>query len=132
MLALQNKVIPDQLTTVFAAMERDAVERARGYIKDFPPSSPAVALFKDEKVVAMLERHDIEGRTPAEIAQALTASFDRFCSRRGPSIPREEFETIVTHQACGSQIEGPMSMRKALFKFTITLSGLISLWNKPF
>ena len=104
MLALQNKLIPDQLTTVFAGMERDAVERARSYLKGCPPSSPCVALFKDGEAVAILQRHDIEGRSPVEIAQSLSAAFDRFCSRPGPSIPREELEKIIPHQACGSEI----------------------------
>ena len=104
MLALQNRVIPDELTTVFAGMDRDAVERARGYLKDYPPSSPCVGLFKDGNLVSILERHHIEGRNPAEIAAALISAFDRFCTRPGPSIPREEFEKIVPHEACGSQL----------------------------
>ncbi len=104
MLALQNKVIPDELTTVFAGMERGAVERARAYIAGYPPSSPCIALFKDGEVAAILQRHDIEGRTPDQVAEALSSAFDQFCSRPGPSISREEFEKIVPHQACGSEL----------------------------
>lgn len=104
MLALQNKVIPDQLTTVFAGMDREAVERARAYLAPYPPSSPCIGLLKDGKVAAIIERRDIEGRSPAEIAEALKAAFDKFCSRPGPSIPREEFEKIVPIHACGSSI----------------------------
>ncbi len=104
MLALQNKVIPDELTTVFAGMEREAVERARGYLAGYPPSSPCIAVFKDGKVAAILQRHDIEGRTPDQVAEALSSAFDQFCSRPGPSISREEFEKIVPHQACGSEL----------------------------
>ena len=104
LLALQNKVIPDELTTVFAGMERDAVERARGYLKGYPPSSPCIALFRDGEVATILQRHDIEGRSPVEVAAALTSAFDRFCTRPGPSIPREEFEKLAPQEICGSQI----------------------------
>ncbi len=104
MLALQNKVIPDQLTTVFAGMDREAVERARGHMSEYAPSSPCIALFKDGKAVKVLERHRIEGRGPMEIANELAASFSEHCERAGPSIPREELEKIVPIQACGSSI----------------------------
>lgn len=104
MLALQHSVIPDHLTSVFAGMERDATERARSRFKGYPPSSPCIALLKDGEVAAMVQRSDIEGRSPQEIARSLTAAFDRFCTRKGPSIPREEFEKIVPVHACGSSI----------------------------
>jgi putative YphP/YqiW family bacilliredoxin len=104
MLALQNQVIPDQLTTVFAGQDREATERARSYLTGYPPSSPCIALFKDGGVVAILERHQIEGRTPREIAGALVAEFNQGCSRPGPSIAAEELARIVPTQACGSAI----------------------------
>lgn len=104
MLALQHKVIPDQLTTVFAGMEREATDKARGYFKGYPPSSPCIALLKDGAVAAIIQRHDIEGRAPQEIASALTAAFDKHCTRPGPSISREEFDKIVPVHACGSSI----------------------------
>lgn len=104
LVALQHDVIPDHLTTVFAGQDKAATDQARSYIKNYPPSSPAIALFKDGEVVAMLERHQIEGRSPLEIAQALTPAFDQHCTRPGPSIPREEFEKIVPYQGCGSTI----------------------------
>lgn len=77
--ALQHAVKPDVLTTVFAGQDKDAVQRARSYFAGYPPSSPQIALLKDGKVVFMLERHQIEGRTAEEIAQDLTGAFDRFC-----------------------------------------------------
>lgn len=104
MLALQNKLIPDELTTVFAGMEKEAVEKARSYFKGIPPSSPCVALMKDGELAGILQRQDIEGRTPQELATALTGAFDKVCTREGPSISREEFEKIAPHQACGSSI----------------------------
>ena len=103
-LALQHTVIPDQLSTVFAGQDRAATERGRSYIKEYPASSPAIALFKDGQVVTMLERHQIEGRSPLEISQALTQAFDQHCTRPGPSIPREQFEKIVPFEGCGSTI----------------------------
>ena len=77
--ALQHEVKPDTLTTVFAGQDVDAVRQARSYFAGYPPSSPQIALLKDGKLVYMLERHQIEGRTAEEIAQDLTGAFDRFC-----------------------------------------------------
>ena len=107
MLALQHKVIPDQMSTVFAGMDREATEKARSYFKGYPPSSPCIALLKDSEVVAIVQRQDIEGRTPQQIATALTAAFDKHCTRPGPSIPREEFEKIAPVYSCGSSIPRP-------------------------
>ena|SRR5688572_26879179 len=104
MMALQNKVIPDHLTTVFAGMDREATERAREHLKPYPPSSPSIGLLKDGAPVAMIERRAIEGRTPVEIARSLAEIFDRHCTRPGPSIPREELEKIVPIRMCGSSI----------------------------
>lgn len=79
-LALEHAVLPAQLVTVFAGQDVDATARARSYITGYPPSSPSVALFRDGEVALMLERRDIEGREPAEIAADLRAAFDRFCA----------------------------------------------------
>jgi len=103
-LALQNAKIPDHLTTVFAGMDRDAVENARGLLSDYPPSSPCIALFKDGAVVAMHQRQDIEGRAPEEIAARLVADFDVHCTRPGPSISPEEFAKLTTQPGCGSSV----------------------------
>lgn len=64
------------LVSVFAGQDLEATERAREYITGYPPSSPAVALFKEGELVWMLERHQIEGRHPYEIAEDLKAAFD--------------------------------------------------------
>ncbi len=80
-LALMHKNRPDQLFTVFAGMEREAVARAREYFKPYQPSSPQIALLKDGKVVHMMQRHDIEGRDPQTIAQSLTKLFDEHCKK---------------------------------------------------
>lgn len=77
--ALQHAVKPDTATTVFAGQDLAAVKQARTYFTGYPPSSPQIALLKDGKLVFMLERHQIEGRTAEDIAQDLTGAFDRYC-----------------------------------------------------
>jgi len=78
-LSLQGEKKPEVLATVFAGQDLAATERAREYIVGYPPSSPAVALFKDGEVVWMLERHEIEGRTPHQLAEHLSEAYERFC-----------------------------------------------------
>ena len=77
--ALQHAVKPDAVTTVFAGQDADATRQARGYFTGYAPSSPSIALLKDGKLVFMLERHQIEGRSAAEIAGELKGAFDRYC-----------------------------------------------------
>ena len=77
--ALQHDVKPDALTTVFAGQDTEAVKQARSYFAGYPPSSPQIALLKDGKLVYMLERHQIEGRSAEEIALDLTGAFDKHC-----------------------------------------------------
>ena len=78
-LALQHAAKPDLLTTVFAGQELEATEKAREYFVGYPPSSPSVALLKDGELVSMMERHQIEGHSPQEIATELQAAFDEHC-----------------------------------------------------
>ncbi|MEE9393095.1 MAG: BrxA/BrxB family bacilliredoxin [Planctomycetota bacterium] len=78
-LALQHDKKPEKLTTVFAGQEKDAVERARSYFVGYSPSSPQIALMKDGACVAMMERHDIEGKMPVQIANDLIAMFEEHC-----------------------------------------------------
>lgn len=70
---------PDNLVTVFAGYDIDAVNEARKNMAPFPPSSPCVALFKDGELVHMLERHHIEGNPAGAIAANLQAAYDEFC-----------------------------------------------------
>ncbi|HEY5750310.1 MAG TPA: BrxA/BrxB family bacilliredoxin [Chryseolinea sp.] len=70
---------PDNLTTVFAGVDKDAVAKAREYTLPYPPSSPAIALFKDGELVHFVERHHIEGRNAQMIGQHLVEVFDEFC-----------------------------------------------------
>ena len=79
-MSLQHKNKPEVLTTVFAGQDMDATERARDYITGYPPSSPAVALFRDGELVWMLERHQIQGRFPQQIAEDLKKAYDEHCA----------------------------------------------------
>lgn len=78
-LAIQHTKRPARLLTVFAGQDADATARARAYFTGYPPSSPQMALFKEGKLVFMLERRDIEGRAAPDIAADLVAAFDRHC-----------------------------------------------------
>ena len=71
---------PDHLTTAFAGFDIAAVQRLREHLLPYPPSSPAVALFKDGKLVHMIERHQIEGRPAQMIAQNLMAAYEEYCN----------------------------------------------------
>lgn len=77
--AMKNDKLPSSLVTVFAGMEKDAVDKARSYMMPYPPSSPSIALFKNGELVHMIERHHIEGRTAQMIADNLKAAFDEYC-----------------------------------------------------
>jgi putative YphP/YqiW family bacilliredoxin len=79
-LAVQHHTLPTHCFTAFAGVDRDAVERVRQYMLPYPPSSPSIGLFKEGKLVAMVERHHIEGRTAQMIADHLKVAFDEFCS----------------------------------------------------
>jgi len=78
-MALQGDKKPSHITTVFAGVDVEAVAKAREHMIPFPPSSPAVALFKDGELVHMLERHHIEGRSAEMIAENLSGAFQEFC-----------------------------------------------------
>jgi putative YphP/YqiW family bacilliredoxin len=71
--------LPVKLTTTFAGVDREAVDRARAYMLPYPPSSPSIALFKDGKLMHMIERHHIEGRSADMIADNLKMAFEEFC-----------------------------------------------------
>ncbi len=78
-LALQDGKKPEKLATVFAGQDLEATSKARQYTLPYPPSSPAIALFKDGKLVHFLERHHIEGRSAEMIAENLKEAFKEYC-----------------------------------------------------
>jgi len=71
---------PAVLTTVFAGQDLEATQKAREYFTGYAPSSPSIAILKDGDIVYMLERHQIEGRYPQEIANDLVAAYDEHCA----------------------------------------------------
>jgi len=79
-MALQNEIKPDHAVTVFAGVDKAAVDKAREHLLPYPPSSPAIALFKDGNLVHMIERHHIEGRTAEMIAENLTSAINHHCA----------------------------------------------------
>src|SRR3954453_15018640 len=77
-LALQHSVLPQQVVTVFAGQDLEAAARARQYFGEYQPSSPSMALLRDGEVVHFVHRHQIEGRSPRDVAANMTAAFDKF------------------------------------------------------
>ncbi len=81
-MALENsEVKPDKAITVFAGADIDATDLTRDYFTGYAPSSPAIGILKDGKLVQMFERRDLEGRHPLQIAQALVTAFGETCSK---------------------------------------------------
>ena len=81
--ALQHAVKPVHLYTVFAGQDVDATRQARSYFTGYAPSSPQIGMFKDGKMVFMLERHQIEGRSADAIAADMVGAFDAYCANAG-------------------------------------------------
>jgi putative YphP/YqiW family bacilliredoxin len=81
--ALQHPTKPDHLYTVFAGQDPEATGRAREYIVGYGPSSPSMALFKDGKLVYVIERYQIEGRSAADISADLMNAFSEHCGAVG-------------------------------------------------
>ncbi|OFY66765.1 MAG: hypothetical protein A3H98_12175 [Bacteroidetes bacterium RIFCSPLOWO2_02_FULL_36_8] len=78
-LAIQHAKKPTKLVTVFAGMEQDATAKAREFMTPYPPSSPSIALFKEGKLVHLIERHQIESAEVQMIVDNLVGAFDEHC-----------------------------------------------------
>ena len=78
-LAMQHTAKPDHAVTVFAGQDREATEKARGYFAGHPPTSPAIAILRDGKLVYLMQRSAIETNTAQAIAGELARAFDEFC-----------------------------------------------------
>ena len=78
-MAMKHDKQPQTYATVFAGVDKEAVEQARKYMLPYPPSSPSIGLFKDGRLVHFIERHHIEGRPAELIAENLKAAFDEYC-----------------------------------------------------
>jgi len=81
-LALRNPVTPDRSVTVFAGQDREATERARSYFDGNPPTSPAIAILRDGKLVYLMQRFVIESSTPQAIADELSRAFNELCAKQ--------------------------------------------------
>ncbi|MEP6617143.1 MAG: BrxA/BrxB family bacilliredoxin [Ginsengibacter sp.] len=79
MAVTNNNKRPERLVTSFAGFDVEAVKNIRQYLMPYPPSSPAIALFKDRKLVHFIERHNIEGRSAQMIANNLKDAFEQYC-----------------------------------------------------
>jgi putative YphP/YqiW family bacilliredoxin len=77
--SLTNDKTPENLFTVFAGQDLDAVEKAREYMLPYPPSSPSLALFKDGKLVHFVQRLEVEGHTAEQVAENLRKAYDQYC-----------------------------------------------------
>lgn len=71
---------PDHLATSFAGFDIEAVRKLREHLLPYPPSSPAIALFKNGQLVHFIERHQIEGRPAQMIASNLINAFEQHCN----------------------------------------------------
>jgi putative YphP/YqiW family bacilliredoxin len=79
-LAMQNAVKPERSITVFAGQDREATEQARSYFEGQPPTSPAIAILRDGKLVYLMQRFVIEGATAQLIGQELVRAFNEYCA----------------------------------------------------
>ena len=75
----ESSKLPNELLTVFAGQEVEAVAKAREFIAPFPPSSPSIGLYKNGELVHFIERQNIEGRSAEMIAENLKAAFEEYC-----------------------------------------------------
>ena len=79
--AKENNVLPDNMVTVFAGMEKDAVEEARKYFTGYAPSSPQMALIKDGKLIHMIQRFEIENNDANTVANKVAGALKEYCSK---------------------------------------------------
>ncbi|MFM8568693.1 MAG: BrxA/BrxB family bacilliredoxin [Candidatus Kapaibacterium sp.] len=84
-LSLRHANVPTNLVTVFAGQDKEATQYVRDtYLRNVPPSSPSIALFRDGQLIGVVHRHMIEGRFPEAIAQMLTSAYDEYCTAAAP------------------------------------------------
>ncbi|MBV6479247.1 MAG: hypothetical protein HGGPFJEG_02018 [Ignavibacteria bacterium] len=79
--AKKNNLTPDNLVTVFAGMEKEAVTEARKYFKGYPPSSPQMALIKDGEIIHMIQRYEIENNDANTVANKIAGVFKEYCAK---------------------------------------------------
>ncbi len=77
--SLRGDKKPDNLYTVFAGVDAEAVAAAREHLLPYPPSSPSIGVFKDGELVHFVERHHIEGRSAEMISSHLQEVYKEYC-----------------------------------------------------
>jgi putative YphP/YqiW family bacilliredoxin len=80
-MSLQHTTLPDQKITVFAGQDREATDKVRSHLAGQPPSSPAIAIFRDGELKFLMQRSVIESSTAPQIAQYLTQAYDEICTK---------------------------------------------------
>lgn len=143
--SLKNDILPQNLTTAFAGNDVEAVDRARGYFVGYAPSSPCMAVFRQGRLVHMVERHHIEGQTVEALARVLTSVYDKYCGEEvDESVeifdPLAELQITVEeakqqmaanselavldlrapHEAGGGKIEGSLTVDEKLGQEIVT------------
>lgn len=83
-MSLQHTTLPDQKITVFAGQDREATDKVRSHLAGAPPSSPAIAIFRDGQPVFLMQRSAIESASAPQIAQYLTQAYDEICAKPSP------------------------------------------------
>ena len=81
-MAMQHSNKPDHSVTVFAGQDREATERARSFFEGNPPTSPAIAILRDGKLVYLMQRYIIENSAPQAIAEELSRAFNEYCAKQ--------------------------------------------------
>ena len=93
--SLLNNVVPDEYFTVFAGMEKEAVDHFRSnYLLGLTPSSPNIALFKNGELIHIHQRYEIEGKGAGQIAQELASVYDKVCNK---TYSPEELDSLKNH-----------------------------------
>ena len=98
-LSMLNGVVPDEYVTLFAGMEKEAVDHFREkYLPGSTPSSPNIAVFKNGQLLHHLQRHNIEGKTAEDIAKELTSVFDNVCTKRNSPEEVEQLKSYIANK----------------------------------
>ena len=98
-LSMLNERVPDVYTTVFAGMEKMAVNRLRQeWMPGLTPSSPNIMLFRNGQLVFILQRYQIEGHSANEIARDLADAFDKECSKENTAEEQDKIKNYLSQR----------------------------------
>ncbi len=99
LVSMLNDVVPDEYVTVFAGMEKEAVEQFRTkYMEGITPSSPNIALLKNGKLVHILQRYQVEGKNAGDIAGELTDVYNNVCTRKNTPDERKTIKNYIENK----------------------------------